>query len=662
MRRWLPLFLAVALCVCVAPNLYAMPVLSLASAGELARAGACLAVEVDPGGGVVYQATSSPNGLDGALASYPLLRDAAGQPLIGTQAAWNAATLLAARDPASRLLYTARRDGERLLTITLAWPALDAAQRLLLSGAEADALGPQRLAYLRGERVLEAGRPGGLFRPRNGLLGATVVGAPLFVPADVAPGDDPRRNAFADIASRRPAAVYLQANDGMLHAFDAAGGAELFAYLPQALQPYWPRLPTPAHAASPYAEGGIAAGEALVAGSWKTVLVGALGSGAQGVFALDISDPARFAQGGGALFEFTDQDDPDIGNVFNAPAVARFRTGAAQYGDFVVVASGYNNNRADGSGRSNEAGPGVLFLLSLDKEPASAWQLNRNYFKFAFPAASAAAANGLAQPALVPDIDGSVRYVFAGDLQGQVWRQDFAAGPPWPAPAAIPLFAARDAGGQRQPITMPLRAVHANGGLLLLFGTGRLLEAADASNQSLQSFYAVSDQLDVARTASRADLAARQRVANGAGGYRLDGGAAAAQGWVLDFPAAGERMIATPQLLDGRLYFATMIPGRSACAPAGGLYLLDAQTGQPPAGVATPLLGMAMDGGRTLAARPDTRADIPGQPAPPAAPARDLVLGGGAGKPVPAVAKRTRAGRLGWREVMDWEAHRDAGR
>ena len=637
-----------------------MPVLSLASAAQLARAGACLAVEPDPGGGVVYQATSGPAGLDGALASYPLLRDAAGLPVIGAQAAWNAATLLAARDPATRLLHTGRRDGERLLTIPLAWPALDAAQRLLLSDGGADTLGPQRLAYLRGERALEAGRPGGLFRPRNGLLGATVVGAPLFVPAGVAPGDDPRRDAFAAIASRRPATLYLQANDGMLHAFEAASGVELFAYLPQALQPYWPRLSTASHAASPYADGAIAAGEALVAGAWKTVLVGALGSGAQGIFALDISDPARFAEGGGALFEFTDRDDPDMGNVFNAPAVARFRTGAAQYGDFVVVASGYNNNRADGSGRSNEAGPGVLFLLSLDKDPSSAWQLNRNYFKFTFPPASASAANGLAQPALVPDIDGSVRYAFAGDLQGQVWRLDFAAGPPWTPPGTVPMFAARDASGRRQPITMPLRAVHANGGLLLLFGTGRLLAAADADNQSPQSFYAVSDQLDPARTANRADLAARQRVSDGAGGYRLDGGAAAANGWLLDFPLPGERMTASPQLLDGRLYFATMVPGASACAPAAGLYLLDAQTGQPPAGVASPWLGMAVEGGRTLAARPDTRAETPGEL--PTVPARDLVLGGGTGKPVPSVARKGRAGRLGWREVMDWEAHRDAGR
>ena len=53
----------------------------------------------------------------------------------------------------------------------------------------------------------------------------------------------------------------------MLHAFDAASGNELFAYLPLALRPQWPRFPTSAFAASPYAEGGLAAGNALVRGA-----------------------------------------------------------------------------------------------------------------------------------------------------------------------------------------------------------------------------------------------------------------------------------------------------------------------------------------------------------------------------------------------------------
>ena len=76
-----------------------------------------------------------------------------------------------------------------------------------------------------------------------------------------------------------------------------------------------------------------------------------MGGGAQGVFALDITDPARFAQDG-ALWEFTDRDDRLMGNVRAPPAFARINMGGKQgapaYRDFAIVASGYNNHASDG--------------------------------------------------------------------------------------------------------------------------------------------------------------------------------------------------------------------------------------------------------------------------------------------------------------------------
>jgi type IV pilus assembly protein PilY1 len=196
--------------------------------------------------------------------------------------------------------------------------------------------------------------------------------------------------------------------------------------------------------------------------------------------------------------------------------------------------------------------------------------------------------------------------------------------------------------------------------VLLLFGTGRLLEAADADDKSSQSLYAVSDQITGPPPASRAMLARRQLIADGAGNYRLEGSASAAAGWLLDFPVAGERLIASPVLVDGSMYFATMRPGTSACAPAGGLYQLDTLTGQPPAFAAAPWLGLEMRPGRTLAVAPQHEPGSSGAAARPGAPASDSVLGAGAGKPVPSIARKRRAGRLGWREVVDWEASRNA--
>ena len=648
----------------------AMPALTLASAAQLARAGACSAASVDPDATYLYQASAALSGLDGSLTKHALLADQSGRLTAAGPPLWNAAALLDARDPATRSIHTGQQQGGRLRTVPLEWTALDQPAQRLLSVAvdgSADAYGPSRLAYLRGVRRLEAGQQGGWFRRRATLLGATVAGAPLYVAPLTAAALDTGQEEFLAGHASRPAAVYLQANDGMLHAFDAAGGGELFAYMPQALQPQWPRLTGAGHADSPYVDGGLAAGNALVRGKWKTVLAGAMGSGAQGVFVLDISNPARFAQGDAALFEFTDADDPDIGNIFNAPAIARFRTGPAQIGDFVVVASGHNNQRADGEKRFNPAGPGVLFLLSLDKDPAAAWELNRNYYKFTLPAATAALANGLSQPALIADADGTVRLALAGDLQGRLWRLDFSAGTaPWPRAGSdgVPLFSATDAGGRRQPITTQARAVYRTGGMLVLFGTGRLLEPGDAEDRSSQSFYAVADQ-PAETTLTRADLTSRSLASDSAGALRLDGagvGDVGGAGWLLDFAVAGERIITSPSVRDGVLYIATMRPGAAACAPAGSLYLLDAQSGLQPEGITKPWLALPAQPGRALNIVPDRKPAPAGRAgAPGPASARNTVLEETpGGRPGLSILQKSHAGRLGWREVVDWEAMRNA--
>src|SRR5471032_839590 len=170
----------------------------------------------------------------------------------------------------------------------------------------------------------------------------------------------------------RRAAVYLGANDGMLHAFDVVDGSELFAYVPDALIATLNDLTSPAYVHQAYVDGLASAAEAQVNGVWKTVLVSGMGGGAQGVFALDVSDPQQFAAGSGALWEFTDRDDPDMGNVVGLPQIAQFRAGASGMRYFAVVASGLDNDADDGeiahAGRTR-AGNGALFLLALDKAP-----------------------------------------------------------------------------------------------------------------------------------------------------------------------------------------------------------------------------------------------------------------------------------------------------
>ncbi|RJF98937.1 pilus assembly protein [Noviherbaspirillum saxi] len=353
-------------------------------------------------------------------------------------------------------------------------------------------------------------------------------------------------------------------------------------------------------------DGTVTVAEAHAVGGWKTVLLASMGGGAQGVFALDVSDPASFAGGGRALFEFGDADDPDMGYVIGTPAIAKFRAyakeGAPDYRYFAVVSSGMNNYKNDGAGRFNQDASGALFLLSLDKPPSAKWQLGVNYYKYRTPSKDAGVQNGLSAPALVTGADGAVRYAYAGDMQGNLWRFDFTGAAPWNDALAgtTPLFMATDDKGKRQPLTTQPRVAFApGGGYVVLIGTGKFIEEDDAAKGkfSTQSFYGVLDAMKSDYAASgRADLASRSlEKVNGAfkiTGAELsyDANITGAKGWYFDFPdsATGERSVTNPMLINGLLFFNTLIPGSDPCDAGGGRsYVVDTLSGMPANGGVT---------------------------------------------------------------------------
>ena len=126
--------------------------------------------------------------------------------------------------PANRKIFTRKPDGTG---VEFKWDQLDSTQQAMLnknptSGAT-DTKGSQRLEFLRGKGVAAADAAWlktNAFRERASMLGAIVHSDPFFV--------DGTDNGTASV-------VYIGANDGMLHAFDATTGAELFAYIPTAV-------------------------------------------------------------------------------------------------------------------------------------------------------------------------------------------------------------------------------------------------------------------------------------------------------------------------------------------------------------------------------------------------------------------------------------------
>lgn len=643
------------------------------------------------GAGDLFQASMNIADWGGHFARYALpMNGATGTP--APTMAWDAGALLTgdavrapSPSPAERKIYTSivQPDGT-LNMVPFEWGALSNEQRRLLdlapppAAAKPDTLGEQRMAFLRGERAQE----GKLFRIRSSVLGDSVNSKPVYVGPVTG----------AAVSGVRPDVIYVGANDGMLHAFNAADGAEIFAYVPNALIAALNQLPGPDYVHHAYVDGPASAAEVVMAGASRTVLVSAMGGGAQGVFALDVTDPASFADSG-ALWEFTDRDDAMIGNVTTLPQIAKLRTrlvaGIPVYRHFAVVASGLNNYAADGN--ANASGKGALFLLALDKPRDRRWQLNDNYFRLITPIADPALANALSAPVLTVDDNGALRYGYAGDLQGNLWRFDFGGGAPWSnavgsGAAGTPLFVARDASGTRQPISQQPALAYANGGgYLVLFGTGRLIEQADRMPASFapQSYYAIRDNLRTPAKVVSGREQLTQRVLHGdinAALFSVDGDRMAfdSMGWYVDFLQAaitGERSIDSGVLTGGTLLFNTLLPAANPCDKARRrTYALSVLTGLadersvatnlPSAAVERPVVGLVSD---IYAAAPFlvpvTSSAAPRDPTRRMRVDKEFSItdvNSQRSESIGTVKMKSWAGRLSWREVGNWRALHEA--
>ncbi len=360
----------------------------------------------------------------------------------------------------------------------------------------------KRIDYLRGDRANEVNSSGGIFRRRNKVMGDIINSGPIYKDsADTSVSGD-GYGVFARSVADRTATIYVGTNGGMLHGFRAVDGKEEFAYVPQAISKKLAYLTQPAYTKQAYVDAVPLVREAKTGSVWKTVLVSGMGGGAQGVFALDVTNPSAF-DGSKVLFEFTDKNDSAVGNVVTQPKIIKLRKAGTQiFTWYVAFGSGYNNYADDGN--QNTSGRQSLFLLSLDKLPGDAWAKDVNYYRIDLGTADASKADALANPGIYESTTGAAQFMYAGDLQGRLWRFNLSLGIDTANAAAAvnggatpkPLFVATSPLGAPQPITTsPLVVEGIGSGLNVVFGTGKFVEPSDAQNAAVQAMYGVWDPL-----------------------------------------------------------------------------------------------------------------------------------------------------------------------
>ena len=317
-------------------------------------------------------------------------------------------------------------------------------------------------------------------------------------------GKDPdsngnRAHMLGDIVHSSPVfiddVVYVGANDGMLHAFKAVDGTEIFGYVPYLVFDYLKDLAAADYDHRFYVDltPTVQKGEKLLNSTGEqAILVGGLGKGGMGYFALDITDPHAMGENQ-VLWEFPRKDTKtadveDMGYSYSKPVVVRSYKPKPSFGadyTWVVIA---------GNGYNSPNGNSVLFILD-----AATGAVIRKLVAGTGPD------NGLSSPIAVDvNFDEIVDFVYAGDLLGNLWKFDLTGTKvtDWEVAykdaAGVPLFSALDANGDPQPITVkPDVMFHPEmHGYIVCFGTGKFLGGSDFDDAKLQTIYGIWDYGD----------------------------------------------------------------------------------------------------------------------------------------------------------------------
>ncbi len=326
--------------------------------------------------------------------------------------------------------------------------------------------------FIRGDRSLE----GVSQRRRQHVLGDIVNAEPLVV---TYPGSVP--------------IIFQGANDGMLHVVDArtdasvpTRGQELWAYVPRLVHGNLAQLASTSYTHKYFVDGTPAAAEITGAAPMSRILVGGLGKGGRGYYALDITSYQAANQADAAAkvkWEFT---HANMGYSFGSPLIVRTSAGWR-----VLVTSGYDNGTASGGD-----GRGYVWVL----DPATGAILST----IATGVGSTSSPSGLAHLSRLSNTtpDALVRYVYGGDLLGNVWRFDLDTA------QAVQIAVVTDPGGTAQPITAPVEvgAVAGNAAKFNVFvGTGRYFADEDVPGvpgantwaTQRQSMYGIVDDTSV---------------------------------------------------------------------------------------------------------------------------------------------------------------------
>jgi Tfp pilus tip-associated adhesin PilY1/regulation of enolase protein 1 (concanavalin A-like superfamily) len=475
-------------------------------------------------------------------------------PLENINPIWKGGEILWQTSPASRTIFTSI-DGHNEVGFTTA--NLASIEPYLRGADSTEAT--NIINWVRGDDlsgITDTGHPDG-YRKRSitisGITNVWKLGDIIYsTPTTVGPpmenydllyGDGTYTDFRYGYLNRRRV-VYLGANDGMLHAFNAGCysesdhkfypdvsvsgsctsgshilGGELWAFIPRALLPHlkWSTDPDYTHvyyvdSKPKVSDVRMFNADTTHINGWGTILIGSLRYGGKDIswtsggtnystspeyFALDITDPLNPH----LLWTFS---DPDLGFSMSYPAIAHIKTGSTHRW-YAIFGSGATNY--DSGSNLTAFQDGYVYVLDIGSGDAagkiSTWTENTNFWKIATGNATAFLSDAISVDANI-DNKADVMYIGENYKQGGTWNAlmhrittnyGVQTDPSqWVLSTLADVNSIAGNNDDSKRITAaPAIAIDNRWNFWVYFGTGQFYGLADKNQTETGAFYGIKD-------------------------------------------------------------------------------------------------------------------------------------------------------------------------
>jgi type IV pilus assembly protein PilY1 len=410
--------------------------------------------------------------------------------------------------------------------------------------------------------------------------------------------------------------IFVGANDGLLHAIDDATGGELWSYVPQDQLGRLFRLNDADH------DYFIDGSPVIYDGTSQKLLIIGERRGGDHYTALDITTynaPRYLYSIGPNILDPNPANTPDtdsyerLGQSWSRPERATVATGSTVTtsdcgvnitvtpADVFLMAGGYDNNQdADTPNAADSVGRAVFAVNT-----ATGQVLNNLKFSHTTHPELGMTHSVLDLSAFDHDSDGIVSRIYFGDLGGHVFalkddqQMSYTVCGRTITRSVVDgiwsgkkLFNASADGVQRKILYAP-DAVEESFGEYIFFGTGNRENPGNTS--VVNRFYAVKNDWAVTSVLTESDLvdvtADLIQLGNAEQQQQVKNNLANGRGWYIRLENPGEKVVSSPRVYGGVVYFSTYAPSESAgpdpddpCASStirgvAKLYALNYQTG-----------------------------------------------------------------------------------